>query len=175
MRRAYFIFVLFAVSLSACYEPLTEIPEETVGLAPVYAEGEWQTIESGPPQGIVELNKIYYKDSLIFVGEAQRGIHVIDNRDPAQPEPIAFISITGNSDIAIKGNVLFANNLSDLVALDISDVRNVSVISRTPGVFPASGLELPAGYTGFFECPDPNMGSIVGWSEKNLIRPECWR
>jgi len=168
--------LLLAVTfLAGCYTEPVEIPEETVGLAPVYSDGDWKVIESQPPQPIIALNKIYYKDSLIFVGEAQKGIHVIDNRNSAEPERIAFISIQGNSDISIKGNLLYANNLADLVVLNISDINNVELVSRVEGAFPQSGATLPQGYFGFFECPDPALGTIVGWTEKTLQSPECWR
>jgi|AntRauTorckE5430_2_1112549.scaffolds.fasta_scaffold24574_2 hypothetical protein len=176
MKITRWIALLLAPLIFAgCFTEPVEIPEETVGLAPVYADGDWSEIKSQPPQPIVELNKIYYKDSLIFVGESQKGIHIIDNHDPANPERIAFIEIQGNSDISIKGNLLYANNLTDLVVLNISDINNVELVSRVEGVFPQSGTALPANYFGFFECPDPAMGNIVGWIEKTLQSPECWR
>lgn len=164
-----------AVFLTSCLVEPVEIPEETVGLAPVYADESWSEIKSQPPQPIIELNKIYYKDSLIFVGEAQKGIHIIDNHDPANPERIAFIKIQGNSDISIQGNLLYANNLTDLVVLNITDVSNVELVSRVEDAFPQSGATLPSSYVGFFECPDPALGNIVGWTEKTLQSPECWR
>lgn len=167
--------LLATLIFAGCITEPVEIPEETVGLAPVYADGDWFEIKSQPPRPIVELNKIYYKDSLIFVGEAQKGIHIIDNHDPVNPAPIGFIKIQGNSDISIKGNLLYANNLTDLVVLNISDVNNVELVSRVEGAFPQSGATLPANYAGFFECPDPALGNIVGWAEKTLQSPECWR
>lgn len=176
MKITLWAGLLLAVSfLAGCYTEPVEIPEEIVGLAPIYSDGDWKVIESQSPQPIIELNKIYYKDSLIFVGEAQKGIHIIDNHDPANPERIGFIKILGNSDISIKGNLLYANNLTDLVVLNISDVNNVELVSRVEGAFPQSGATLPPNYFGFFECPDPAMGNIVGWTEQTLQSPECWR
>ena len=171
----FFVLCLVISTFAGCLEEPVVIPEETVGLAPIYADGDWTEIKSESPRPIVELNKIYYKDSLIFVGEVQKGIHVIDNRDPANPERISFIKIEGNSDISIKGNLLYANNLTDLVVLNVSDVSNVTLVSRVEGAFPQSGATLPEGYRGFFECPDPAMGNIIGWAEKTLQSPECWR
>ncbi len=168
-------FLLAPLIFAGCITEKAEIPEEVTGLAPVYSDGSWRTIENLPPQPIIELNKIYYKDSLIFVGEAQRGIHVIDNHDPENPQRIAFISISGNSDISIKGNLLYANNLSDLVVLDITDVHNVQLVSRVEEAFPDASQPMPTNYAGFFECPDPAMGEITGWVEKVLESPQCWR
>ena len=161
--------------LSGCLDPKVDIPEQVTGLAPIYYEGDWRDIGAEPPQPIQELFKIYYKDSILFAGESLRGIHVIDNTDPFNPEPIKFIRIPGNSDIAIKGSTLYDNNLSDLVAIDISDLDNIRVVSRVENAFSGLGAPLPDDYFGFFECPDPNMGAIIGWAEKILERPECWR
>jgi len=169
------LLILLGLSYQSCIESTVEIPDEVTGLAPIYHEGEWKTIEAKPPRPIESLFKIYYKDSLLFVGESQKGVHVIDNSDPFNPERIKFIEIIGNSDIAIKGNVLYANNLSDLISLDISNLDDIKLLSRVEDVFPTAGSALPDGYAGFFECPDPNMGAIIGWTETNLESPECWR
>ena len=166
---------ILTLLLSGCIEPKTDIPEQVSGLAPIYYDGDWRNIGAEPPQPIRELFKIYYKDSIIFAGESLQGIHVIDNTDPFYPETIKFIRIPGNSDIAIKGSTLYANNLSDLVAIDISDLDDIRVLSRVQNAFPGQGAPLPGDYFGFFECPDPNMGAIIGWTEKVLERPQCWR
>jgi hypothetical protein len=171
------MLLLLSVTLTvvSCVEPRVDIPESVTGLAPVYSQDDWRNIISEDPRPVENLFKIYYKDSLLFVGESQKGIHVIDNSDPMNPIPIRFIKIIGNSDIAIRGNILYANNLGDLVSVDISDLNNIKVLNRSEDIFPNAGSTLPRGYIGFFECPDPNMGTIVGWVETNLNSPECWR
>jgi hypothetical protein len=162
--------------LPGCINPKVEIPAQTVGIAPIYFEGDWRAISSEPPQPIQRLFKIYYKAPYIFAGESQQGIHVIDNSDPAQPQKIAFIRIIGNTDMAIRGKVLYANNLSDLIAIDISELPSVRLLSRLEGAFPAmAGAPVPEAYVGFFECPDPAVGTIVGWAEQLLDEPQCWR
>lgn len=171
---AVLFLLLFVFSCTS--SPLTEIPDEVVGLAPVYAaDGDWDDIRSEGPRSIQQLNKIYYKDSIIFVGEANQGVHIVDNRDPAHPERIGFIALPGNSDIAIKGDVLYANNLTDLVAIDISNLDEVTVLSRVSDAFPSTGQEVPANYIGYFECPDPELGSVIGWVETTLKKPQCWQ
>ena len=46
-------------------------------------------------QEIIHPGKIYFKDNYIFVNEYQKGIHVIDNSNPASPVIIKFIEIPG--------------------------------------------------------------------------------
>jgi hypothetical protein len=169
------ILLLFAFSLTSCLEEPITIPDEIIGLAPVYATENWQEITISGPRAIENLGKIYYKNPYIFATERGQGIHLINNTDPENPLPVAFIQIAGNSDIAVRGQVLYANSVSDLVALDISNLDSMRVVDRQVGVFRINGEEYPENYQGFFECADPNLGQVVGWYETTLRQPQCWR
>ena len=79
--------------------------------------------------------KIYVKDNYLFINEVKKGIHIIDNTNPSFPKAISFISILGNVDIAVKGNILYADSYTDFVTLDISNPNAVKEISRTKEVF----------------------------------------
>ena len=80
--------------------------------------------------------KIYFKDGYIFINEELKGIHIIDNRNPANPVNQSFIKIPGNMDIAIKGDILYADSYVDLVAIDISDLNKPKEVARVKDVFP---------------------------------------
>ena len=54
------LFFLLLVSLSSCFERMVDIPEETIGLAPIYGEESDKLIQLMDPQPIVSLYKIYY-------------------------------------------------------------------------------------------------------------------
>ena len=60
---------------------------------------------------------------------------MIDNTNPASPQNIAFIDIPGNLDIAIKGNIMYADNYADLLTIDISDMQNPNLTCRDEEVF----------------------------------------
>lgn len=107
------------------YEPVFKLPEELR-----------QPIQTDGPQSLSNPGKIYYYQDFLFINERLKGIHVIDNRNPANPVPIAFINIPGNSDMAVRNNVLYADNYIDLVAIDISTPANPTFLSRTESVFP---------------------------------------
>ncbi len=171
-----YVFLLF---MSACIYvgEKTDTPAEVIGLAPIYGSTNWKAIQSLPPQKIVSLGKMYYKNGFIFAGEVGRGIHIIDNRNPSTPKRIKFLKIDGNTDIAIKGDFLYANNVQDLVVLDISDLDKVQLMKRLDNIFPqldASGL-FPENYFGYFECVDTKHGAVIGWEEITLKNPKCWR
>src|SRR5689334_6664328 len=78
-------------------------------------------IKSGPAQPVEHPGKIYIQGQYIFLNDIDKGIHVIDNSNPSQPQQVAFINIPGNMDLAVKGNILYADLYTDLVAIDISN------------------------------------------------------
>ena len=84
-------------------------------------------IKSNAPKAIEKPGKIYIRGSYIFLNDLDKGIHVIDNSNPAQPKNISFIDIPGSVDLAVKGNTLYADFFTDLVAIDISNPHNVQL------------------------------------------------
>jgi len=170
--------LIFATCFVSCIsEPESlSLENEVEGLKPIYANtDDWQTISSIDVQPIKQLGKIYYKDNLIYVNENLKGIHVIDNSDPTNPTKIKFIQIFGNKDIAIKGDILYADNVADLVSLDISDLDNVHEVGRVKDMYPRVSQNFPEGYNGPFECVDESQGVVIGWEEATLIDPKCSR
>ena len=93
-------------------------------------------IKSNSPKNIEKPGKIYIRGQFIFLNEIDQGIHVIDNSNPSQPKNIAFIDIPGNMDLAVKGNTLYADLYTDLVAIDITDPHQVALKKVVEGVFP---------------------------------------
>ncbi|HEU4902901.1 MAG TPA: hypothetical protein VFT06_08915, partial [Flavisolibacter sp.] len=61
----------------------------------------------------------------LFLNEVNKGIHVIDNSNPAAPKNIAFINIPNNIDLAVKGSYLYADSYSDVAVFDISQPTNI--------------------------------------------------
>ncbi|MBK6619732.1 MAG: hypothetical protein IPH04_20430 [Saprospirales bacterium] len=147
---------------------------EVEGFRPVYSQ-DWKSIQSLDPRPVGHLGKIYYKDSTIYVAESGWGIHVIDNSDPVNPQRIKFLQIPGCRDIAIKGNILYADNVTDLVAIDISDLNNIKLLKRVEGLYPEVDQTSPEAYEGYFECVDPAKGAVVAWETATLDNPQCWQ
>ena len=135
-------------------------------LSPVYMEfAEFRTpLKSLPARDIKQAGKIYFKDNYIFLNEVNKGIHVIDNSNPRWPEIIAFYEITGNVDLAIRGNTLFADSYIDLVAIDISIINNPVEVGRLENAFPEV-LPIPGdpAIPLAWDEIDRNKGVIVDW------------
>lgn len=82
-------------------------------------------MKSGPAQPLKNIGKLNVFGHYIFLNEVNKGIHVIDNSNPAAPRNIAFINIPNNVDLAVKGHYLYADSYSDVAVFDISQPANV--------------------------------------------------
>ncbi len=169
MKRHFFTAIslacLIVVGLSSCSkEEYDEITYEAN--VPVYMSfNDFRAaFSTDNPRDIVYPGKIYFKDNYLFVNEVNKGIHVINNVDPANPQQVIFYEIPGNVDIAIRGNILFADSYIDLLAIDISNITNPEEVSRLENAFPQA---LPP-FEKFLPVSnyDNNLGVIVGWETK---------
>lgn len=144
---------------------------------PIYMSNELaKVISYGSPREVKTQGKIYIKDQWIFIGDINLGVHVIDNSDPENPQKIGFINIYGNHDISIKGNILYADNFEDLVAVDISNMEQPVVTKRITGVYSLDANSFPPNvpYGTYFECVDPSKGYVVEWEKTELDDPKCF-
>lgn len=147
---------------------------EVMGYTPVYASPDDLEIEFLSPQPLKNPGKIYYYNRYFFINERFEGIHIYNNFNPENPINMGFIQIKGNVDIAIRDNVLYADNLQDLVSIDISNIQTPTVLQRVEDVIPSSNL-FPPQLNVYFECPNPEKGVIVAWKEALLNNPKCRR
>lgn len=159
--------IVLAASLSACTDKTVERVTYEANV-PVYMSfSEFRnSFSKGEAIEITNPGKIYFKDNYLFVNEVGKGIHVIDNSDPADPKKLCFYEIMGNVDIAIKGNILFADSFIDLVAIDISDVNNPVEINRIENVFPEIMPEGDKWYP--YAMVDKSEGVIVDWKVETV-------
>jgi hypothetical protein len=97
------------------------------------------SINGSPAQPIVKPGQLYIKGSYIYLNDVNEGIHVIDNSDPANPVQKAFLNIPGNQNIAIRGNTLYADMYSDLLAIDISNPTQATIEDTLSNVFTNRG------------------------------------
>ncbi len=88
------------------------------------------------PQEIKKQGKICFYDGYLFISEPEKGIHIIDNRNPASPQNIGFVELLGNADIAVRNNMLYADSYIDLVWFDINNPAQPVLKGRLESVFP---------------------------------------
>lgn len=152
-----FIFVC-TILASACvkdvvkktytyYEPVLKLKTEVL-----------QEVKSTSPVALTRTGKIVLYNNYIFINEVKKGIHIIDNSNPAAPINKAFIAIPGNVDLAIKDNVLYADIYTDFIAIDISNPLQVSVSKKIGNLFSSQ--------TGFYNSSADSTHYIVDWTQK---------
>lgn len=100
-----------------------------------------QSVRTEAARELINPGKIYSKGNYLFINELKEGLHVVDNSNPAAPKIISFIKIPGNGDMAVRGNVLYADSYSDLVALDISNPLAIKEVGRENDVFTTGQFE----------------------------------
>ncbi len=105
-----------------------------------------QEPEMQGPRALTNPGKIYYIGDYLLINELYEGIHLFDNSDPESPVALSFLSIPGNVDMAVWGNVLYADNYIDLLAIDIADPAQPRVLSRSEEVFPGMGFDQQRGF-----------------------------
>jgi len=128
------------------------------------------SFEFRAPEELSIPGKIYMFDNHIFINEVGKGIHIVDNSDKRNPKKVGFVNIPGNFDMAVKGNILYADSYIDLIAIDISDLNNIHIVKRLEGVFD----ELY--YYDFMEDDSGLESLVVGYNEIDTVwydDPEC--
>lgn len=137
----FLILLVFPFLLSSCSDEVETTVTYTVQ-EPVYMlRSELkEAVKVNEPQGLENPGKIYAKGDYLFINELDKGIHIINNSNPAAPHFISFINIPGNIDLAIKDNILYADSYIDFVALDISNPQDVKLIKRIENIFPSYGM-----------------------------------
>lgn len=131
-------FFAFIILASGCVKDKCTRTSNYIQKDPVYmGYDEFRaSVVSKEAKPLKKPGKIYIKNEYLFINEIREGIHIYDLSDPINPKNISFIEIWGNMDIAVKGDVLYADSFMDVLALDISDPLNVNVVKRIEDVFP---------------------------------------
>ena len=130
-------------------------------------------VQTLAPQPLKNVGKIYVKDNYLFIYEVGSGIHIVDNRNPEKPVQLAFVFILGNQELAIKDSILYADNVTDLVALNIANPLNVRLVKRIENAFEYSAYPLATNVR--FECADPSRGAVIRWEKAVIENPQCYR
>jgi hypothetical protein len=135
----WLFFLALASSLTSCQDKC-ETTISYVQMEPVFMQVQEirSALKIDPSRELEVPGKIYVQGNYLFINEHKKGIHVIDNTNPAAPRHMSFINIPGTVDLAVRGNILYADSYIDLVVFDITDPQNIRAIKRVEDVFMAS-------------------------------------
>jgi len=144
--RLYLPFVMgffLAVSGHSCLKDTCENVFTYQRFDPVYVRPEIlrQKVSGGAVKVLRQTGKIYVYSDYLLINEPDEGIHVLDNRNPSNPIPLSFIKIPGNSDLAVRNGLLYADSYVDLVVLELKNPQAVKEIFRVENAFPSYGKD----------------------------------
>jgi hypothetical protein len=163
---------LYACFLSACEKESTFTGFNGNGKKPIYIPlSELGDIKNLPPQTIEQTGTIFLRDTLFFMLEFKKGIHVFNILDTMNTAALTFWNIPAITDFTISGNRVYADSWRDLVTIDISDLYQIREISRNKDTF--KPILYPPLYDGHFECVDESKGVLIGWEDAILENARC--
>ena len=180
--------ILLTILLSSCWGiykrpvPEPQSAQKVPGYKPVFSnDSSLLQPKLMAVQPVEYPGKIYVKNSFIFQNELGKGIHVIDNSDPATAKKVGFIRLFGNTEMSIKGNHLYANSYMDLVVIDITDWQNIVEVKRIPHAFSQGSSAQAANYIPlpehgvYYECSYSFTGQIqTGWIKDSVYTYNCY-
>jgi hypothetical protein len=182
MKKNALVFISFlALAFVACNDS-DDLPKgvnEYVIATPLTTDlitFKEEAVEVTDPVEIVESGKIYAYKDYIFINDVYRGLHVLDNTNPAAPQPIKFIKLEGNNDISIKNDRLYADSYGDLVIMDISDINTIGDVKRMENAIYQEfwctvgfDVQWPEADAYDYSNLNANRDAIVGW-ETSTVR-----
>jgi hypothetical protein len=172
------LFFLCSILLFSCIKETKN--QNAVGIVnayiPVYAlPNEIEQIALEPITTTLNAGKIYAYGNFVFQNELYKGFHIINNTVPANAQKIAFLKVPFSTEIAIKGNFLYCNNVSDLVVFNITNPLMPVLVKRVKDAFPIIEQNYPPATNCYFECVDNSKGIVVAWERKMIQAPNCKR
>ncbi|MFT4567354.1 MAG: hypothetical protein ACI9FN_002320 [Saprospiraceae bacterium] len=125
-----FSFLIGVLCLTSCSKDTCESTIGYVRYDPVYKSNEElsEEIRFVAKRELKNPGKIYYYQNYLLISDRQEGVHVIDNRDPNNPQSLGFIEIAGNVDIAFSGNYIYADTYLNILVIDIENIEEPKVV-----------------------------------------------
>lgn len=143
MKKLMLLLLPIGLLLSSCSKDLTQIEVTYTKATAMY--GNLDEIRATPLVGevqtVVNPGKIFTSEDVLLIGEEGKGIHVIDNRNPENPVPTAFINVPGNREYFVKNNTIYAESYYDMVKIDISNLQQPRLVNRVENAFSADLID----------------------------------
>ena len=173
MKTNYLLSVLsiMLLALTSCSDTVTETVTYKIN-EPVFMSNtafRASVKVSQAPEAITNHGKICFYEGYLYISETEKGIHIIDNRNPSSPKNIGFIEVIGNADLSIRNHLLYADSYVDLVWFDVSNPALPALKGRLEDIFPKAlpGIENNYGFD-YEMCfnEEADKGIVVGWNLK---------
>ena len=170
MKKILFLFSLTLLALTGCEDKVTEtvtykINEPIFMSTATFRNSVKMTAE---PQKITSIGKMCFYNNYLYISEPEKGIHIINNTDPANPQMIGFIQLLGNADLAIRNGMLYADSYIDLVWFDVTNPALPELKGRLDSIFPTAMPMIPNNYGYDYSSiySGKSKGIVIGWELK---------
>lgn len=149
MRRLYSLPVLAVLTLlsvacerDSCEETWTQVVPLPVTLDRAAVQ---DSITALPAREFCTGGNLYAYGDYLFVNSALEGYHLLDNSDPSDPRPVAFLRVPGATQMAFVDGRMVSDSYADLVVLDFAGPEHLTLLSSTPNfLLEANGFEIPS-------------------------------
>ena len=173
MKTNYLLSVLsiMLLALTSCSDTVTETVTYKIN-EPVFMSNSAFRASvkvSQAPEAIKKHGKICFYEGYLYISETEKGIHIIDNRNPSSPKNIGFIEVIGNADLSIRNNLLYADSYVDLVWFDVSNPALPILKGRLEDIFPKALPGIDNNFSFDYEMcfgEAADKGVVVGWKLK---------
>lgn len=139
MKKLLPFLLLLSLAMTACIEESCEETRIVIGFEPITTTaGEWRANSNficGVPEPVCTASGFYVYQQYLFMVEENKGLHILDNTDSNNPVPITFMAVPGGQGLAVRNNILYMNQYTDLVAFDLANPQQPTLVGRTEDVF----------------------------------------
>jgi len=167
MKKLLFLFSLLLIALTSCSDYVTEKVTYKIN-EPIFMNADIfrnSVKVSTIPHTITGLGKMCFYNNYLYISEPEKGIHIINNANPAKPQVVGYIELLGNADLAIRNGLLYADSYIDLVWFDVTNPSHPELKGRLDSIFttaiPMTGNNYGIDYAQSYG--KSNQGIIIGW------------
>lgn len=163
MKKLLLLFSIVLFSGFNLYDRYQYVP---IFMFRVDLEKSVQLVPTAVP--ILEPGSIYVYQTWLLLVEQYRGIHLIDNTNPANPIRKGFLKVPGCRSLAVGNGTLYVDNAVDLVGVRINlTTMECLEVARSKRALPE--ILSPQGYIPweFSRGKRPDDSEIVGWTSNN--------
>ena len=180
--KKFLPFLLLLGAFSSCLEESCEETQTVIGLEPITVTAEeWRSnadFAHGSGRQVCTASGFYVYRQFLFIVEENAGLHIYDNTDTNNPVPVTFMDIPGGQGLAVRNNILYINQYTDLVAFSLENPERPQLVGRTTNVFEPRSIfaqvlrndEFVIGWTStnqrrILDCNSPNFGRNGFWED----------
>jgi hypothetical protein len=163
MKKLLLLFSIVLLSGFSVYDRYQSVP---IFMYRVDLEKSVQLVDTAVP--IRQPGSIYIYHTWLLLVEEYKGVHLIDNTDPANPIRKGFLKVPGCRSLAVGNGTIYVDNAVDLVGVRINLTTMQSLeVARSKRALPE--ILNPEGYIpwAFSRANRPENTEIVGWITNN--------